>query len=189
MKEPVPYATTEERLTLGDGEVAPGKRMRARAACASHTAAFAWMNIDVCVSRLGGTKPPKIASSRELVAFLFDVFPVHEMSFRETFVVVCLDSKNQPIGTAIVSKGGIDSAAIDMKTLFKTPVLLPASGMALCHNHPSGDPSPSSEDIMITERIMRGAELLGIRVLDHIILTDKRESYFSFLDAGILARK
>lgn len=184
--EPIPYTTTEERVTLADG-VTEGKRMRARSACASATGRWAWMNVNVCVSRLGGKAPPRITSSRDLVAFLFDVFPITEQH-REHFMIVCCDAKNQPVGVSLVSVGGLAESMVDMKVMFKPALLLPAMAIALCHNHPSNVAEPSAEDLQLTDRIMKAGELLGVRVLDHVILTDTREKYFSFVDAGLMRR-
>jgi DNA repair protein RadC len=145
------------------------------------------MNVEVCASRLGGEKPARIGSSRDLVAFLFGVFPTHEQH-REHFMIVCLDAKNAPIGVALISVGGTAAAQVEMAQIFKPALLLPAVGIALAHNHPSDTSDPSHDDVVLTQRITRAADLLGIRVLDHIILTSTPSSYFSFLDAGMMSR-
>lgn len=97
---------------------------------------------------------------------------------REHFVVLMLNAKNKVIGINTVSVGTIDTSLIHPRETFKAAILCNASRIILGHNHPSGDPYPSKEDKMITERLKEAGKILGIQVLDHIVIGDKK--YFSF---------
>ena len=88
----------------------------------------------------------------------------------EHFYVLMLDTKNNLIGEQLISKGILDASIIHPREVFKPAIKNSASKIILVHNHPSGDPSPSSEDIEITEKLMRTGEELSIKVLDHVIL-------------------
>ncbi len=94
------------------------------------------------------------------------------MSPVEEFWVICLDTKNRPCGMHMVSRGFIDSSMVHPRETFATAILNNAASIILCHNHPSGNPMPSQTDIDITRRLVEAGELLGIRVLDHIVIGD-----------------
>ena len=87
---------------------------------------------------------------------------------REKFVVVLLDAKHRLIGVNTVSIGSLTASIAHPREVFRPAVLLPTAAVVLVHNHPSGDPSPSGEDIELTKRLREVGELLGIRVLDHV---------------------
>lgn len=90
----------------------------------------------------------------------------------EHFMVLLLNSRHEIIKISKVSIGGIASAPADPMTVFYPVVKHGAAGVILIHNHPSGDPSPSEDDIKITHQLMRAGELLGTKVIDHIIIGD-----------------
>jgi DNA repair protein RadC len=104
----------------------------------------------------------------------------------EEFLAIPLDAKNRPTGELRVAVGGRSSCPVDPAEVFRRLLREAASGVIFVHNHPSGEPSPSPEDIALTARLVEAGELLGIRVLDHIIIAS--EGYFSFLDAGLMTR-
>lgn len=103
---------------------------------------------------------------------------------REHFVALCLDVRNRPIGERVIAVGSLDSCMFTPADAFRPALSEAASAVVFVHNHPSGEPSPSEEDRRMTNRLLEVSELLGIRLLDHIILGAK--GYFSFLDAGLL---
>jgi DNA repair protein RadC len=105
---------------------------------------------------------------------------------REHFVVVLLDRKNQVIGLNTVSIGSLTASVVHPREVFKPAILSNAAAVILCHNHPSGSPLPSNEDRVLTARLVEAGKLLGINVLDHIILGDESQRYFSFADEGLL---
>jgi len=102
----------------------------------------------------------------------------------EEFWVLYLNRNNRIIKAENISKGGVASTVVDQKIIFKKAIQLLASSLVLAHNHPSGNLKPSKEDLIITKKITAGAKLLGIKVLDHLILSET--AYFSFNDEGIL---
>jgi len=91
---------------------------------------------------------------------------------REMFVALLLDGKNGVIGFNVVSVGSLTAALVHPREVFKPVILGNAAAVILLHNHPSGSPEPSAEDRALTERLEQAGELLGIRVLDHIIVGD-----------------
>ena len=96
-------------------------------------------------------------------------------SDREQVLCLHLDVKNRVIGSQIVSIGTLSSSLIHPREVFKAAILNSAFGILLGHNHPSSDPEPSREDLEITKRIEKAGELLGIRLLDHLIVTPSGE--------------
>jgi DNA repair protein RadC len=105
---------------------------------------------------------------------------------REEFIVVPLDAKNRVLGFHVVSVGSLTSSLVHPRECFKVAILANAAALILVHNHPSGDPKPSSEDLAITKRLGEIGELMGIRVLDHVVVGDNR--YVSFVDDGLLSQ-
>jgi len=89
---------------------------------------------------------------------------------QEHFYVLMLDTKNNIIGEHLVSKGILDASIIHPREVFKPAIKNSASKIILVHNHPSGDPNPSQEDLDITEKIIKAGEEIGIKVLDHMII-------------------
>src|SRR5216683_2579258 len=110
------------------------------------------------------------------------VRPLFEGLDREQFVVVLLNTKHRPIGVNVVSIGSLSSALVHPREVFKPAIVGCAAAIVAAHNHPSGDATPSPEDIEITRRLRQVGELIGIRILDHVILG--AETHFSFADAG-----
>ena len=101
---------------------------------------------------------------------------------REQFLVCGLDAKHRIIGVNIVSIGSLTLAIVHSREVFKPLILMNAAAWICAHNHPSCDVTPSEEDRVLTNRLKQGADLLGIRLLDHLILTDERS--YSFADQG-----
>ncbi|URN83912.1 JAB domain-containing protein [Acetobacterium wieringae] len=104
---------------------------------------------------------------------------------REQVIVCCLDNKNQPVSVNIVSMGTVNSSLVHPREVFKTAVLSNAASIILFHNHPSGDPEPSQEDINITERIKEAGKILGIELLDHIIIGSENQ-FISFKEKNMI---
>lgn len=103
---------------------------------------------------------------------------------REYFCVVNLNAKNCPLNYNVISIGKVNMAPVRLADVFKSSLLSNAKRALLFHNHPSGDPAPSDDDYAVTEKLMEAGEILGIRVLDHVIVGGGR--YFSFRETGIL---
>jgi DNA repair protein RadC len=102
----------------------------------------------------------------------------------EEFWILLLNRSNRVLDKYMVSKGGITGTVIDVRTIMKCAVEKSATSMILCHNHPSGNLSPSDADLQITRKIKDAGQLMEIQVLDHLIITQK--SHFSFADNGLL---
>jgi DNA repair protein RadC len=103
---------------------------------------------------------------------------------REQFRVLLLNTKNQVLAVETVSVGTLNSSLVHPREVFKQAVVKSAAAVILVHNHPSGDPGPSSEDLEITRRLHDAGKLIGIEVLDHIIIGD--HIYFSVKEKGII---
>jgi len=93
-------------------------------------------------------------------------------SAQEKFCVFHLDVKNKVIGFSEAAVGGIDSCPVDMRSVFRTAIVLGASGIVIAHCHPSGDAALSPDDVNLTQRVKEAAKLLGIILLDHVVVTD-----------------
>lgn len=120
----------------------------------------------------------------------YDGFIIANAIFRfgnqaeEIFGILTLDSKNNVNGAFEVSRGSLNSSIVHPREVFKRAILLNASTIMLVHNHPSGEPEPSHEDIMLTNRLVEAGNLLGVKILDHIIIGD--DVYFSFKEDGLM---
>lgn len=102
----------------------------------------------------------------------------------ECFKVIYLDTKNKIINDENISVGSLNASLVHPREVFKNAIKKSANSIIVMHNHPSGDPAPSREDIDITRRIRKAGELLGIALLDHIIIGDHR--YISFKEEKLL---
>ena len=91
---------------------------------------------------------------------------------REQFIIACLNTKNEPTNLSVVSVGTLNKAIIHPREVFKTAILSNAANVIAFHNHPSGDTEPSQQDIQLTNRLYEAGELLGIKLLDHLIIGD-----------------
>lgn len=103
---------------------------------------------------------------------------------REVFIALLLDSKNRLLREVQISEGSLNASIVHPREVFVPVVRESAAAVLFVHNHPSGDPAPSQEDIALTTRLKQAGELMGVRVLDHIIIGDTR--YHSFADQGML---
>jgi len=104
---------------------------------------------------------------------------------REALVVLTLDTKNKINSITVASLGSLNSSIVHPREIFKTAILSNASSIIIGHNHPSGDCTPSKEDIKITKRLRECGDILGIELIDHIIIGDNNK-YLSFKEKGLL---
>ena len=91
---------------------------------------------------------------------------------REQFIIACLNTKNEPTNITVVSVGLLNKAIVHPREVFKTAILSNAASIMAFHNHPSGETTPSQQDIQLTKRLYEAGELLGIKLLDHLIIGD-----------------
>ena len=102
----------------------------------------------------------------------------------EEFWVLLLNQASRVIDKVRISRGGIDQTSADVRSILREALLQRATQIALIHNHPSGNPQPSTNDRQLTQLILKGAQTMNIRLIDHVIVTDGR--YYSFTDEGVL---
>ena len=103
---------------------------------------------------------------------------------REQFIIACLNTKNEPTNISVVSVGTLNKAIVHPREVFKTAILSNAASIMAFHNHPSGDTTPSQQDLQLTNRLYEAGELLGIKLLDHLIIGDG--SFTSLKEKGYL---
>ena len=124
-----------------------------------------------------------IKSPGDVVRFAREVLEMEEMA-EENFIVICLNTKNKIAGVHTVSIGSLNSTIVHPREVFKAALLNNASAIVLMHNHPSGDPEPSMEDIQTTRRLVDAGNILGIKVFDHVVIGDGR--YISLKEHGMM---
>jgi DNA repair protein RadC len=103
---------------------------------------------------------------------------------RELFYVVLLNNKNRKIRDVKISEGSLTASLVHPREVYNPVIRESAAAVIFVHNHPSGDPAPSPEDIDLTKRLKEVGEVVGVRVLDHVVIGYDR--YFSFSDKGML---
>jgi DNA repair protein RadC len=116
-------------------------------------------------------------------AQVFSLFSFLQQETKEYFIALHLDGKNRIVCFDIVSVGSLNQSIVHPRELFKTALLSSAAALILVHNHPTGDPLPSTQDIQITKRLKEAGEIIGISILDHIICGS---SYYSFVSNGLM---
>ena len=123
----------------------------------------------------------KVSSPKDISMLL-----VNEMNNlnQEVLKVILLNTKNIVIGVKDVFKGSLNSSIVHPREIFKEAVQRGSANIIICHNHPSGDPTPSNEDIDVTLRIKQCGDLMGIKLLDHIIIGNS--NYISLKEKGII---
>ena len=115
---------------------------------------------------------------------IFELTADIRRSNREHFVGFYLNSRNQVLRREIISIGSLNASIVHPREVFIPALAVSAASLILAHNHPSGDPSPSEEDLAITRRIAESGRLLGIELLDHVVVA--REAYTSFKERRLL---
>ena len=123
----------------------------------------------------------RLGTPREVAEFLL---PSYGASPVERFGLISLCTKHRVLRTEIVSTGTLDASLVHPREVFRTAAMHRAAAIVLFHNHPSGDPTPSVDDVALTTRLHEAGALMGIEVLDHLILADTR--YCSFKEMGRL---
>jgi DNA repair protein RadC len=125
---------------------------------------------------------PLLRTPREVALHLLPEFGARPV---EQFGIVLLDTKHRLLKTTLLTVGTLDRSVVHPREVFREAASARASGIVLFHNHPSGDPSPSVEDVALTRRLVEAGQLMGIDVLDHLVLTATR--YASLRELGRLA--
>ena len=126
---------------------------------------------------------PVIKSPAEVYQVAKQILALHEKP-EEHFCIICLNTKNKIVGVHTISIGSLNASIVHPREVFKAAMLNNASAIICLHNHPSGDPEPSREDIETTKRLVEAGEIMGIRVLDHVIIGEQR--YLSMKEKGLM---
>lgn len=125
---------------------------------------------------------PMINSSSDAYQILKDLFNADQIELREEFIALYLNRANRLKGWCQISVGGISGTIADPRLILSVALKTASSAIVLAHNHPSGNYTPSEEDLRLTKKIDESCRLLDIKLLDHLILT--RDGYSSFADEG-----
>lgn len=123
----------------------------------------------------------KITSPQEIAE---ELIPLLRDENKEQFIVVCLNKSNKIIRKEIISIGSLDSSIVHPREIFKVAVENNAASIILVHNHPSGNPEPSNEDISITKKLVESGKIMNIPVFDHIIIAGN--TYTSFVERRLI---
>ena len=124
---------------------------------------------------------PQFGTPREVAEHLLPQFGSYPV---ERFGVLLLDTRHRLLRTRILSIGSLDASVVHPREVFREAILAGAAAIVLFHNHPSGDPSPSRDDVALTRRLVTAGDLIGIDVIDHLVLADSR--YASLKELGRL---
>ena len=122
---------------------------------------------------------PQLSSPRAVAEFLLPQFGNRPV---EQFGVLLLDTKHRVLRASVLSIGTLDASIVHPREVFREAAAAGAAAIVLFHNHPSGDPEPSEDDVRLTERLMAAGVLMGIDVIDHVVLADVK--YYSFRENG-----
>ena len=135
-------------------------------------------------SKVPASQRRKITSSRDANDLLKENWNHDTLEHIEEFKVLLLNLSNAVLGIIAVSKGGISGTITDVRIILQAALKSNASGIIVCHNHPSGNLNPSESDTKITQKIKEAGNIMDIQLLDHLIIND--EDYYSFADNGLL---
>jgi len=129
----------------------------------------------------------KLNGPDDVIAYVSEFYaPYLRDQEKEFFSVILLDVKNKPIENVEISRGSVNTTVVDPKEVVKAASLKSASSVILVHNHPSGETTPSSEDVELTSRISYACDLVGVNVLDHIIVGKNPGDFYSFAREGLI---
>lgn len=136
---------------------------------------FREVNVRLSNGRVFDAEDTQITAPQDLIDFMEK--EIGDMA-SEVFAVVYLNNSNEPLSFSWVAKGGWKAALVDPKSVFQAALLQEAPKIMLFHNHPSGNVNPSGNDTRTTQKLVNGAHILDIEILDHIIVSE--DDYFSF---------
>jgi len=131
----------------------------------------------------------KIATSKEAVELMrlwWDRMHPGTVDYVEHFAILLMNHCNHVLGAQTIGKGGVVGTVVDVRVVAQHAIKANAVHVILCHNHPSGNVTPSDMDNNITKEICNGLKLLGIQVMDHVIITADSTRYYSFADEGLV---
>jgi DNA repair protein RadC len=123
----------------------------------------------------------QITSPRDAAQFLMPEFSARPV---EQFGLLMLDTRHRVIRTAVLTVGSLDGTGVQPREVFRHALMASAAAVVMFHNHPSGDPQPSGDDVEVTRRMVAAGQLMGIQIIDHVVLGDGR--YCSLKESGYL---
>lgn len=129
---------------------------------------------------------PVMKTSKDVAKYCQSIYEPSRIEHIEEAFLVLMNRQNRVLGWAKISTGGITGTVIDSKVIFQIALNSNASAIAICHNHPSGNMTPSEADKKLTNMVKQGANILDITLLDHVIISPDMDNYFSFTDEGLL---
>lgn len=132
----------------------------------------------------GEQKKIKITTSKDSFDIMRLFFDQDTLELTESVIALFLNRSNNTIGWLKVSQGGISGTVIDVRLILATALKCAASSIILAHNHPSGNRQPSDNDIKITNKLKEAGNIMDIRLLDHLIITETE--YYSMADEGLI---
>lgn len=127
---------------------------------------------------------PRLRNIIDTVLILKELYNKDTFLWKEEMIMICLNANMQTIGYHKVSVGGMTASVVDVRTVFTVALKALAVAIIISHNHPSGNKTPSQQDLAVTEQIKKAGEILNIPLLDHIIIT--QDSYYSFKGSNLL---
>ena len=136
-------------------------------------------------SKIKPSERPKIATATDVYNIMQNIPDFkRNIEFKELFYAIYLNQNNKALSVLKISEGGTSSTVVDVKIILQGAISQNATGIILCHNHPSGNPNPSTADIKLTKKIGKACDLFDIRLLEHLIITS--EDYYSFTSERII---
>lgn len=176
------FIDLREYVDLGrTAQVTPAQRQRARSACASSKNKYQYLSIDMCASVVGKGPTVKVSTTGDVAKFVRQ-FINPQIDVREHFGVMLLDPGMNVLGFSILTTGTLTTAQVDIAAALKPALFLPSHAMIVVHNHPADDVRPSEPDLQTTALLLQASRLLGLRLIDHIIVS--RTKHYSFAENG-----
>ena len=129
---------------------------------------------------------PIVVSALDAYVLFKPFFDEGTINLQESFMVMYLNRMNRVLGVFPLSVGGITGTVVDIRLIFSIALATASTSIILAHNHPSGNMKSSKADIELTRRIKEGANLMDLKLLDHLIISPAEGEYYSFADEGIL---
>jgi DNA repair protein RadC len=136
-------------------------------------------------TKVKASERKQIKCSKDAFDIFMENWDKDSIEHIEEFKLLLMNRSNSVLGILAVSKGGLSGTVTDVRLIYQGAIKANASGIIVCHNHPSGNLNPSESDNKITRKIKEADILLDIQLLDHLILT-RDDSYYSFADNGLL---
>ncbi len=136
-------------------------------------------------NKIKASERPKVKCSKDAYDLFIQSWNPDSIEYVEEFKMLLLNRSNTVLGIMSVSKGGISGTITDVRLIYQAAIKANASGIIVCHNHPSGNLNPSDSDIKITNKIKDAGKIMDVQLLDHLIINPESD-YYSFADSGMI---